>query len=219
MTGPVGGSGAWGVVGALMVALTVLPAPGGSQDGAEALPNPEQEAPRDTAVFAGGCFWCMEPPYDELDGVIATISGYAGGHVVDPSYEEVTSGGTGHREAVQVVYDPSRVTYEGLLEVFWRNVDPFDDGGQFCDRGFSYTTAIFPGDREQERLAEASRERIDARFDEDVVTPIVLDASFYPAEDYHQNYYQEHSIRYKYYRWSCGRDQRLEDIWGDEAGS
>jgi peptide-methionine (S)-S-oxide reductase len=176
-----------------------------------------QTTARDTAVFAGGCFWCMEPPYDKLEGVLSTISGYAGGHVPNPTYEEVTAGGTGHRESLQVVYDPERVSYQELLDVFWRNVDPLDDGGQFCDRGFSYTTAIFARDQEQARAAEASKEEIRERFDEPVVTPVVQDADFYPAEDYHQNYYQEHSVRYRFYRWSCGRDARLDELWGEDG--
>ncbi len=173
-----------------------------------------QTAARDTAIFAGGCFWCMEPPYDKLDGVTATISGYAGGHVPNPSYEQVTAGGTGHREAVQIIYDPGRVSYETLLDVFWVNVDPLDDGGQFCDRGFSYTTAIFARDGEQARLARESKEAVQEELEEPVVTPVVTGADFYPAEDYHQNYYREHSIRYRYYRWACGRDNRLEELWG-----
>ena len=173
-----------------------------------------QEAARDTAVFAGGCFWCMEPPYDALDGVLATVSGYAGGHVEDPTYEEVTAGGTGHREAVLVVYDATEVTYPELLEVFWHNVDPLDDGGQFCDRGFSYTTAIFAQDAEQLRLARASKEAVQDRFERTVVTPVVEDASFYPAEEHHQDYYDKNPLRYKFYRWNCGRDDRLEELWG-----
>jgi len=175
---------------------------------------------RAKATFAGGCFWCMEPPYDELEGVHSTTSGYAGGHVEDPSYEEVSSGGTGHREAMQVVYDPSVVSYTKLLEVFWHNVDPTDDGGQFCDRGFQYTTAIFYHDEEQERLAEASKRRLQesGALDGAVVTPIEPLDAFYPAEDYHQDYYREHSLRYKFYRWNCGRDERLQELWGDAAG-
>jgi peptide-methionine (S)-S-oxide reductase len=171
-------------------------------------------AARDTAVFAGGCFWCMEPPFDEMEGVLATVSGYAGGHVPDPTYEQVVAGGTGHREAVMVVFDPSRVGYARLLQAFWRNVDPLDDGGQFCDRGFSYTTAIFARSEEQARLATASRDAVQDRFDGDVVTPVVRDAPFYPAEPEHQNYYREKPLRYKYYRWSCGRDDRLDELWG-----
>lgn len=176
-----------------------------------------QEVVRDTAIFAGGCFWCMEPPYDELDGVLATISGYAGGHVEDPSYEEVTAGGTGHRESVMVVYDTTRVTYPELLEVYWRNVDPLDDAGQFCDRGSSYTTAIFARDPRQLRRARASKEAVQDRFREEVVTPVVQDTTFYAAEEYHQNYYEKNPIRYDIYRWNCGRDDRLDELWGEEA--
>ncbi|NIU35917.1 MAG: peptide-methionine (S)-S-oxide reductase MsrA [Gemmatimonadetes bacterium] len=160
----------------------------------------------------------MEPPYDELDGVLATISGYAGGHVPNPSYEQVTAGGTGHREAVMVVYDPARVGYGELLDVFWHNVDPLDDGGQFCDRGFSYTTAIFARSEEQAERARASKAEIDGRFEDEVVTPVVSDAAFYPAEEYHQDYYRKNSVRYRFYRWSCGRDARLEELWGEKAG-
>jgi peptide-methionine (S)-S-oxide reductase len=176
-----------------------------------------QATPRDTAVFAGGCFWCMEPPFDKLDGVLATISGYAGGHVPNPSYEAVTRGGTGHREVVQVVFDPSRVSYDELLEVFWRNVDPLDGGGQFCDRGHSYTTAIFARNQDQARRARASKERIQARFRETVVTPVEEGARFYPAEEYHQDYYLKNPVRYRYYRWSCGRDARLRELWGSPS--
>jgi len=174
---------------------------------------------RAKATFAGGCFWCMEPPYDDLEGVHSTTSGYAGGHVEDPSYEEVSSGGTGHREAMQVVYDPSVVSYTKLLEVFWHNVDPTDDGGQFCDRGFQYTTAIFYHNDEQKRLAEDSKRRLqESGVLDEVVTPVERLNAFYPAEDYHQDYYREHSLRYKFYRWNCGRDERLQELWGDAAG-
>ncbi len=175
---------------------------------------------RARATFAGGCFWCMEPPYDELEGVLSTTSGYAGGHVEDPSYEEVSSGGTGHREVMQVVYDPSVVSYTRLLEVFWHNVDPTDDGGQFCDRGFQYTTAIYYHNEEQRELAAASKDRLreSGILPGEVVTPIEPLDAFYPAEDYHQDYYQERSLRYKFYRWNCGRDERLEELWGEAAG-
>ncbi|HSR40927.1 MAG TPA: peptide-methionine (S)-S-oxide reductase MsrA [Longimicrobiales bacterium] len=197
-------------------AVETGPAPGTS-----AAPDPGLDvgapAPPDTAVFAGGCFWCMEPPYDVLDGVLATISGYAGGHVENPTYDQVTAGGTGHREAVMVIYDPARVGYGRLLEVFWHNVDPLDDGGQFCDRGFSYTTAIFAWSEEQAERARASKAEIDGRFEMEVVTPVVTDASFYPAEEYHQDYYRKNSIRYRFYRWNCGRDARLEELWGQKA--
>jgi peptide-methionine (S)-S-oxide reductase len=171
------------------------------------------------ATFAGGCFWCMEPPYDKLDGVIATVSGYTGGSKVDPTYKEVSAGGTGHTEAVRITYDPAKVSYERLLEVFWHNVDPLDAGGQFCDRGDQYRTGIFVHDEEQRRLAEASKRALEdsGRFDQPIVTEIVAAGAFYPAEDYHQDYYETNPIRYKFYRWNCGRDARLTQLWGDAA--
>ena len=163
------------------------------------------------ATFAGGCFWCMEPPFDKLDGVLATTSGYTGGSKVDPTYEEVSAGGTGHFEAVQVTYDPAKVSYDQLLEVFWRNVDPLDAGGQFCDRGEQYRTAIFVHDDEQRRLAEQSKQALveSQRLGGPIVTEIVAAGPFYPAEEYHQDYYEKNPLRYKFYRWNCGRDQRL----------
>lgn len=167
-----------------------------------------------TAVFAGGCFWCMEPPYDELAGVVTTTSGYTGGRKLNPTYQEVSAGGTGHFEAVQIAYDPAKVSYEKLLEVFWRNVDPLDGGGQFCDRGDSYKTAIFYRNEEQKRLAEQSKAAIEQRLGRKVATEILPAATFYAAEDYHQDYYKKNPLRYKYYRYSCGRDQRLEKLWG-----
>ncbi|MDH3309149.1 MAG: peptide-methionine (S)-S-oxide reductase MsrA [Gammaproteobacteria bacterium] len=167
-----------------------------------------------TAVFAGGCFWCMEPPYDKLPGVAATTSGYSGGQLVNPTYEQVSAGGTGHIEVIQVTYDPKQVSYEKLLEVFWRNVDPLDKGGQFCDRGSTYTTAIFYQNEEQKKLAEQSKIEIEKKLGKSVVTAIRPAATFYAAEDYHQDYYNKNPLRYKYYRYSCGRDQRLEQLWG-----
>ncbi len=172
-------------------------------------------------TFAGGCFWCMEPPYDRLDGVIETISGFSGGHVSNPSYEDVVRGGTGHREVVQVIYDPAVVDYETLLEVFWLNIDPLDDGGQFCDRGSAYRTAIFAHDADQLQKARASLDALErsGRFDESIVTPVIEFENFYPAEDYHQGYYRKNPVRYRYYRWRCGRDARLTELWGEDAGS
>lgn len=170
-----------------------------------------------TAVFAGGCFWCMEPPYDDLPGVVSTISGYTGGQKVNPTYEQVSAGDTGHIEAVQVTYDPKKVSYEKLLEVFWRNIDPLDKGGQFCDRGSTYTTAIFTLSEEQRKLAEQSKATIEQRLKRSVATVIRPAATFYAAEDYHQDYYQKNPLRYKYYRYSCGRDQRLEVLWGKKG--
>ncbi|RFF28473.1 MULTISPECIES: peptide-methionine (S)-S-oxide reductase MsrA [unclassified Wenzhouxiangella] len=177
----------------------------------------QQDDELEHATFAGGCFWCMEPPYDQVDGVVETISGFSGGHVADPSYQQVVQGGTGHLEVVQVIYDPKQVDYQQLLDIYWPNVDPFDGGGQFCDRGESYRPAIFVHDERQERLARQSLETQQARFDRPIEVTIEPFEAFYPAEDYHQNYYRENAVRYKYYRWRCGRDERLEEVWGDEA--
>jgi peptide-methionine (S)-S-oxide reductase len=181
---------------------------------AAASENPELER----ATFAGGCFWCMEPPYDEVEGVVETISGFSGGHVPNPGYEQVVAGGTGHLEVVQVVYDPDKVSYGELLDIYWPNVDPFDGGGQFCDRGESYRPAIFVHDSRQERLARASLQTVQERFEQPIAVTIEPFEAFYAAEDYHQNYYQENPVRYKYYRWRCGRDERLEAVWGEQAG-
>lgn len=170
-----------------------------------------------TAIFAGGCFWCMESAFEPVDGVTAVISGYIGGDVANPTYEQVSSSGTGHYEAVKVSFDPSRVSYERLLDVFWHNVDPLDGGGQFCDRGDQYRSAIFFESEEQERLANRSKAELDAshRLPKPVVTPIVAAMAFYPAEDYHQDYYKKNPLRYRYYRASCGRDRRLAQLWGE----
>lgn len=170
-----------------------------------------------TATFAGGCFWCVEADFDKVPGVIRTVSGYTGGTVADPSYKQVSAGGTGHREAVQITYDPTRVSYEQLLNVFWRTVDPTDAGGQFCDRGKSYETAIFVETEEQRRIAEDSRAAADTALGGKVVTSIEDAGPFYPAEDYHQDYYNKNPLQYKYYRWSCGRDARVREVWGDQA--
>ena len=170
-----------------------------------------------TATFAGGCFWCVEADFDKVPGVVETISGYTGGSVADPTYEQVTRGGTGHREAVQVTYDPGRVNYEELLTAFWHSVDPTDAGGQFCDRGESYETAIFVHDEEQRRLAETSKQAAEKALEQQVVTPIEDAGPFYPAEEYHQNYYEKSSLKYKFYRWNCGRNDRVEEVWGEKA--
>ena len=169
-----------------------------------------------TATFAGGCFWCMEPPFDGLDGVISTTSGYTGGRKENPTYEEVSAGTTGHAEAVQVVYDPTRISYERLLEVFWRNIDPTTPDAQFCDHGSQYRSAIFYHDPTQRRLAEESRRALEAAgsLKAPIVTEIVPAGVFYPAEEYHQDYYKKKPVRYKFYRWNCGRDQRLIELWG-----
>lgn len=177
-----------------------------------------QDAPTKTIVFAGGCFWCMEPPYDKLDGVISTVSGYAGGHLANPTYRQVTAGGTGHLETVQITYDPNKVELETLLEIFWANIDPLDSGGQFCDRGESYTTAIFHDGKEQEQAAQHSKSLAASHLGRELATKIIALNNFYPAEDYHQDYYMKNPGRYKFYRWNCGRDSRLEDVWGESAG-
>jgi peptide-methionine (S)-S-oxide reductase len=165
------------------------------------------------ATFAGGCFWCMEPPFDKLDGVISTTSGYTGGLTKNPTYEQVSSGGTGHAEAVEVVFDPSKVTYQQLLDTFWHNIDPFSANRQFCDAGEQYRPAIFVHDLEQRRLAEESRQAVRTRLSAPVIVEIVDAGPFYVAEAYHQDYYRKNPVRYRYYRWACGRDQRLAEIW------
>jgi peptide-methionine (S)-S-oxide reductase len=168
------------------------------------------------AIFAGGCFWCMEPPFDALDGVLSTTSGYTGGRVANPSYEQVSDGGTGHLEAVRIEYDPARVTYPQLLDVFWHNVDPLDAGGQFCDRGSQYASAIFVADAEQRKLAEASKRALEQsdKLGKPIATEILEAGAFYPAEEYHQDYAQKNPLRYRYYRYGCGRDARLKAVWG-----
>jgi peptide-methionine (S)-S-oxide reductase len=200
------------VFGGAFAALALFGAPGAHAQDAESRSA--------IAIFAGGCFWCMEPPFDELDGVLSTTSGYTGGHTLDPTYEAVSSGGTGHVEAVQVTYDPARIDYERLLEVFWRNIDPTDDGGQFCDRGSQYRAAIFVRNDEQRALAELSKAALqaDRPFRGPVLTRILPAAEFHPAEGYHQNYYQTNPVRYKFYRYRCGRDQRLAALWGKRDG-
>lgn len=173
-----------------------------------------------TAIFAGGCFWCMEPPFDKLDGVVSTTSGYTSGMRVNPTYEEVSAGKTGHTEALKIVYDPSKISYEKLLQVFWRNHDPLTANAQFCDKGSQYRAGIYYGTAEEQRLAEASKAAIaqSGRFTQPIVTEIVAATAFYPAEDYHQDYYIKNPIKYKYYSTSCGRARRLKELWGDQAG-
>ena len=180
-------------------------------------PEPQEAPELATATFAGGCFWCMEPPFDKLDGVVSTTSGYTGGQLDNPSYEQVSSGGTGHTEAVEVVYDPAKVSYEKLLEVFWVNIDPTDAKGQFCDRGSQYRSGIFYHDDDQLSAALASKERIEqsGRFDQSIETEITAASSFYPAEEYHQDYYVKNPVRYKLYRDGYRRDSRLKELWGD----
>jgi len=172
------------------------------------------------ATFAGGCFWCMEHPFDQIPGVVSVTSGYTGGSKKNPTYEEVSSGGTGHAESVQVVYNPARVSYEKLLNVFWHNIDPSTGDRQFCDIGNQYRSAIFYHNEEQQRLALHSKALLEKNkpFQGAIVTEIVQASAFYSAEDYHQQYYKKNPVRYKFYRYRCGRDQRLKELWGDAAG-
>jgi peptide-methionine (S)-S-oxide reductase len=167
-----------------------------------------------TATFAGGCFWCVEADFDKVAGVISTTSGYIGGHKANPSYEDVVQGGTGHAEAVEIVYDPAKVSYQKLLDVFWHNVDPLVKDRQFCDRGNQYRPGIFYHNDEQRRLAEATKQKYQARFKQPIQTEITAASTFYKAEDYHQDYYKKNPARYQFYRYNCGRDARLEELWG-----
>jgi peptide-methionine (S)-S-oxide reductase len=173
----------------------------------------------DTAIFAGGCFWCMEPPFDKLDGVISTTSGYIGGHKDKPTYREVSSGTTGHTEAIEIKYDASKIKYKELLTVFWKNIDPTSGDGQFCDRGSQYRPGIFYLNEDQQKTAVNSLDQLknNKPFKEPVKVEITKATTFYAAEDYHQDYYLINPIRYKYYRYSCGRDKRLEHIWGESS--
>jgi peptide methionine sulfoxide reductase msrA/msrB len=186
-----------------------------------ATPAAQQPGRTATATFAGGCFWCMQPPFEKLPGVVSTTVGYTGGHTRNPTYEEVSAGATGHAESIQIVYDPSTISYQQLLDVFWHNIDPLTADAQFCDHGTQYRSAIFVHDDAQRQLAEASKQRLVAsgRFDRPIVTEIVAATQFYPAEEYHQMYHEKNPVRYRYYRWNCGRDQRLQALWGDERTS
>ncbi len=177
-----------------------------------------QPANRAVATFAGGCFWCTEADFDKVPGVISTTSGYTGGRVANPSYTQVSAGGTGHAEAVEVVYDPHKVSYDELLSYYWRHVDPTVKNRQFCDVGEQYRTAIFVHDDEQRRLAVASKKRVEVELKQPIYTEIVSAGPFYKAEEYHQDFYQKNPTKYKFYRWNCGRDQRLEQLWGARKG-
>jgi len=195
---------------ALILSLWLALGAGAAAQGAGA-PGPGTHK---TATFAGGCFWCVEADFDKVEGVISTTSGYTGGRTANPTYEEVSGGGTGHAEAVEIVYDPAKVSYEKLLDVFWHNIDPLVKDRQFCDRGDQYRTAIFYHDDEQRRLAEGSKAAVEKRFKQPVYTQIVAAGPFTKAEEYHQDFYVKNPIRYKFYRFNCGRDARLEELWG-----
>lgn len=196
----------------LLGAVLIAAAPRNSNDPKSAA-NAEGAA---TATFAGGCFWCMEPPFDAIDGVFSTTSGYVGGPEKNPTYEQVSSGRTGHTEAVEIRYDPTKVSYGELLEVFWKNIDPTTANRQFCDRGPQYRSAIFFHDEEQKALAQASLSKIEESgvLDKPVVTQLIPATPFYAAEEYHQDYYKKNPVRYKLYRTGCGRDRVLKGIWG-----
>ncbi len=176
------------------------------------------EKKHETATFAGGCFWCMESPFEKLGGVIDVISGYTGGQKVNPTYQEVSAGTTGHAEAIQVIFDPSKVSYRKLLDTFWRQIDPTDAGGSFVDRGLQYRSAIFYHNEEQRRLAEQSKAELakSGRFSAPIATEIIKAGVFYPAKEYHQDYYKKNPIRYKYYRYNSGRDQFIKKAWGEQ---
>lgn len=206
----------WAVAGIALMTLALVACSHDASAGSTADGEPPAGAAK--ATFAGGCFWCMEQPFDVLDGVFSTTSGYTGGDEKDPTYGEVSRGATGHAEAVQVIYDPNVISYEQLLEVFWHNIDPTVEDRQFCDRGRQYRTAIYAHDARQRRLAEASRDAIlEAGTVDRIVTEIEDAEVFYPAEDYHQDYYLKSPARYKSYRVGCGRDRRLVELWGDAA--
>ena len=203
------------VVVVAIVALTLITAPGSA---APAGPAAKSPAGLDKATFAGGCFWCMEHPFDELPGVVSVTSGYTGGTKNNPTYEEVSSGTTGHAESVQVLFDPRKIGYAKLLEVYWHNVDPTVQDQQFCDHGNQYRSAIFYHDANQRALAEASKNAVQKQLGRTIYTEIVPATAFWPAEEYHQHYYKKNPIRYKFYRSGCGRDARLQEIWGAQAG-
>ncbi len=169
---------------------------------------------RAEAVFAGGCFWCTESDFDKTPGVLSTTSGYTGGKLINPTYKQVSSGGTGHIEAVRVVYDPTKVSYATSVTRFFRTIDPLDGGGQFCDRGYQYRSAIFVADAEQRQIAAAAKAQAAAVLKKPVATLLLPAAKFYPAEGYHQDYYKKNPVRYRFYRYSCGRDARLKKVWG-----
>lgn len=205
-----------GVVGVAGAALARAGGPGTDRS-PEPAAAPAPQARTAKATFAGGCFWCMEPPFDTVPGVISTTSGYTGGTKKHPTYEEVSAGGTGHAESVEVLYDPAKVTYEHLLDIFWHNVDPLTADRQFCDVGHQYRTAIFYHDEEQHRLADSTKAALEksGRFKQPIVTEIVPAGPFWPAEEYHQDYYRKNPIRYHFYRTGCGRDSRLREVWGE----
>lgn len=207
-----------------LLAATVLITAGGfafAQTAAAPAPATAAATTTAKAVFAGGCFWCVESDFDKVDGVLSTTSGYTGGTVPNPTYEQVSGKHTGHAEAVEIVFDPKKVSYEKLVEHFWRTIDPTTKDRQFCDAGNPYRTAIFAQDAAQLKIAQASKAALEKAkpFKEPIVTEVVTGGPFYPAEEYHQDYYRKNPVRYNYYRLSCGRDARLKELWGSQAAS
>ena len=194
----------------LLLSLFITPVIASNQ---ESTTSPVQKS--ETAIFAGGCFWCMEPPFDKLDGVISTTSGYTSGHKKNPTYKEVSAGSTGHTEAIEIKYDPEKITYSELLDVFWKNIDPVAVDRQFCDAGSQYRSGIYYLNEKQQAEAKRSLQQLNKNkpFEGEIATEILPASTFYPAEDYHQDYYLKNPLRYKYYRFACGRDQRLDEIW------
>jgi peptide-methionine (S)-S-oxide reductase len=209
----------YSTIGALGLAVLLLARPRAS-DARQSPPaaNDGESQERRTIILAGGCFWCMEPPFEKVPGVYGVRSGYTAGRVVNPTYEQVSAGSTGHTEAVEIEFDPRRVTYEQLLDLFWHNIDPLTANAQFCDRGSQYRAGIYPKSAEERASAEASKAAIARKLGKPVVTEIVDATTFYPAEEYHQDYYKKNPVRYKFYRGGCGRDGRLKQLWGDAAG-
>ena len=197
----------------LALSLFIMPALAANQTN---ILSPDQH--NETAIFAGGCFWCMEPSFDKIDGVISTTSGYTSGHKKEPTYKEVSAGTTGHTEAIQVIFDSNKISYTELLNVFWRNIDPVAVDRQFCDRGTQYRSGIYYHDTAQEQAAKQSLQQLQQNkpFEGEITTEIVAATKFYPAEEYHQDYYIKNPLRYKYYRYSCGRDKRLSELWGEK---
>lgn len=187
---------------------------------AAAIGSASAQEKTERAIFAGGCFWCVEADFDKVPGLISATSGYTGGTVANPTYQQVSSGNTGHAEAVEVVYDPAKVSYAKLLDYFWHHVDPLVKDQQFCDHGDEYRTVIFTFNDEQKKLAEETKKQVEAKFaPRTVYTQVVAAGPFYKAEDYHQKYYKKNEARYKFYRWNCGRDQRIEQLWGKKEQS
>jgi peptide-methionine (S)-S-oxide reductase len=186
---------------------------------AQMAPLPQPKEGQALATFAGGCFWCVESDFDHVPGVIATTSGYTGGKAANPTYNQVSAGGTGHTESVEIIYDPKKVSYAQLVDYFWRHIDPTVKDQQFCDHGSQYRTAIFTHSAEEKKLAEDSKKKAEAELKKPIYTEIADAGTFYPAEEYHQDFYVKNPAKYKFYRWNCGRDQRIEQIWGAHKGN